>query len=63
MDKKQIIRALIALAQKEGSPIEFDIQFNHEGFLDGNGEFVCTDGFKVSEICRRIAAACKEEFV
>ena len=58
MDKKQLIRALIALAKKEGSPIEFDIQFNHEGFIDKNGEFICTDGFKVEEVCRRIAAAC-----
>ena len=62
MDKKQLIRALIALAQKEGSPIEFDIQFGHEGFVDSAGEFICTDGFKVSEICHRITGACKSDF-
>jgi len=63
MEKKELIRALIALAEHEGSPIEFDVQFGHNGFVDPNGEFICVDGFKVSEICRRIANACKEEFV
>ena len=63
MDKKQLIRTLIAFAAKEGSPIEFDIQFGHEGFVDSNNDFICTDGFKVSEICRRIAVACQEEIV
>ena len=63
MEKKELIRALIALAEHEGSPIEFDVQFGHNGFIDSNNEFICTDGFKVSEICRRITNACKEEFV
>lgn len=63
MEKKELIRALIALAEHEGSPIEFDVQFGHNGFVDSNDEFICTDGFKVSEICRRITAACQEEFI
>lgn len=63
MEKKELIRALIALAEHEGSPIEFDVQFGHNGFVNSNNEFICTDGFKVSEICRRITAACQEEFV
>ena len=63
MEKKELIRALIALAEHEGSTIEFDVQFGHNGFVDSNDEFICTDGFKVSEICRRITAACQEEFI
>ena len=40
MEKKELIRALIALAEHEGSPIEFDVQFGHNGFVDPNGELV-----------------------
>lgn len=62
-EKKQLIRDLIDLAHSEGSEIEFDHQFGHDGFVDSNGEFWATDGYSVSEICNRITTACTSEFL
>lgn len=63
MDKKELVRQLIEIAEKEGSNIHFDHQFGWDGFVDSNGEFWATDGHPVSEICRRIFNACMDEFV
>lgn len=62
-EKKQLIRDLIDLAHSEGSEIEFDHQFGHDGFVDSNGEFWATDGYTVSEICNRITTACTSVFL
>lgn len=63
MDKRELIKQLIELAKSEGSSIEFDHQFGHDGFVDGNGEFWATDGWSVVEICSKIAGACAEELL
>ena len=63
MDKKELIRALIDLAHSEGSNVEFDHQFGHDGFVDANGEFWATDGYSVVEICNKIQNACMEELL
>ena len=63
MDKRELIKALIEQAKSEGSSIEFDHQFGHDGFVDSNGEFWATDGYSVSEICNRITTACTSEFL
>lgn len=63
MDKQELIKNLIEFAKSEGSSIEFDHQFGHDGFVDANGEFWATDGYSVVEICNKIQNACMEELL
>lgn len=57
MKREDLVYELIKAAQHDGLNIQFDRQYDIDGFVDKHGTFYAVEGHSIPEICQRIGRA------